>query len=782
MRHRQLAASAIAGSATLLVMRAVASAMPAYNIYPIPAGNGTNALFAQSISTNGAYVAGMVEPATGYSNGVLYNVASGTSTFENQTTVAYAFAHNAPYEHTGVPAAVTNGGIMFGSSGAGSITETGQPTVWQNGSGADLPSPYLSAGGQVYGANNNNTAVGSVKYGSAGDDVAAVFFYSPTNPSSSYGAVLSSVTTTNGGTLGDAFAINDSNVIVGTANDPNNAALTVPFIYNLGDSTASIIPNSSSRYNAGIPFGISNSGLVTGGETVNSGSGGAFLYNSSNNTTIALPMPPNASDASGKSVNDSGEVVGNAGGLYAVPFLYDGTGSYDLGELTVNNTAGAWLLTNSTSAGAYGIADNGDIVGRANYNGALTAFIMVPTGGTIAAPQSLTFNNAGGTGDGMTWDTTQQNWNNGSGATTFSSNNSDNVTFTDTNNGHYTISIPDTVTPGSVTFNNSTGNYIVNGPGGIGGNGRGTGEFDKLGTGTLTLNTVNNWYGPTNIYGGTVILGVPGAIPSGTTLSISGSTNSSAQVIVPSSGAAYAITLGYLSAYGNGSLDLKNNALILQTDSVASVNSMLATGFANGAWNGYASSATSYPPGVSYSGITSSLAGSSNPLMAIGDIVNDNGSGNPLYGSNGTIASTFAGATPTDGEILVKYTYYGDANLDGKIDGSDYSRIDFASTANAAYLVAHPGSTTLPYTGWYNGDFNYDGVINGSDYTLIDNSYNTQGSQILAQVAELTAEVAAVPEPTSAVLLMIGAATVLGKRRRSLPTYLTPGERTGVAR
>ena len=66
--------------------------------------------------------------------------------------------------------------------------------------------------------------------------------------------------------------------------------------------------------------------------------------------------------------------------------------------------------------------------------------------------------------------------------------------------------------------------------------------------------------------------------------------------------------------------------------------------------------------------------------------------------------------------MLVRYTFYGDANLDGHVDGSDYSLID--------------NGALLHLTGWQNGDFNYDGVINGSDYTLIDNAYNTQGTAI----------------------------------------------------
>ena len=120
--------------------------------------------------------------------------------------------------------------------------------------------------------------------------------------------------------------------------------------------------------------------------------------------------------------------------------------------------------------------------------------------------------------------------------------------------------------------------------------------------------------------------------------------------------------------------------------------------------------------------------------------------------------------------------------LDGKVDATDYSRID------NGYLNH--------LTGWYNGDFNYDGVVNGSDYTLIDNAFNMQGAQLSAEVATATDQVSpvtvdfgelpsgltsassvdsslgvedslAVPEPTMLSLLAIGALSLLGRRRRS---------------
>jgi hypothetical protein len=71
--------------------------------------------------------------------------------------------------------------------------------------------------------------------------------------------------------------------------------------------------------------------------------------------------------------------------------------------------------------------------------------------------------------------------------------------------------------------------------------------------------------------------------------------------------------------------------------------------------------------------------------------------------------------------VLVKYTYYGDANLDGQVDGSDYTKIDNGFNNHL--------------TGWINGDFNYDGAVDGSDYTLIDNAFNTQSASIAASIA-----------------------------------------------
>ena len=62
--------------------------------------------------------------------------------------------------------------------------------------------------------------------------------------------------------------------------------------------------------------------------------------------------------------------------------------------------------------------------------------------------------------------------------------------------------------------------------------------------------------------------------------------------------------------------------------------------------------------------------------------------------------------------VLVKYTYGGDANLDGTLNGDDYFQIDSHSNQSGSVF------------GYFNGDFNLDGEINGDDYFIIDSNWN----------------------------------------------------------
>ena len=118
-------------------------------------------------------------------------------------------------------------------------------------------------------------------------------------------------------------------------------------------------------------------------------------------------------------------------------------------------------------------------------------------------------------------------------------------------------------------------------------------------------------------------------------------------------------------------------------------------GYNAGAWNG------TNAAGV----INSSVAATSSIADAVG------------YGLGSEIAPTTIGPfTIAPGDTLVRYTYYGDADLNGVVNFDDYSRTDAGFNARR--------------TGWVNGDFDYNDVINFDDYSLIDLAFNTQGAAL----------------------------------------------------
>ncbi|MBC7782461.1 MAG: hypothetical protein H7144_01370 [Burkholderiales bacterium] len=79
--------------------------------------------------------------------------------------------------------------------------------------------------------------------------------------------------------------------------------------------------------------------------------------------------------------------------------------------------------------------------------------------------------------------------------------------------------------------------------------------------------------------------------------------------------------------------------------------------------------------------------------------------------SGGQISSLSGVPVPLQ-SIVVKYTWRGDTNLDGRVSGSDFALADTGFSAGGL--------------GWFYGDVNYDGVTNGSDYALMDTGFSSQ--------------------------------------------------------
>jgi len=312
-----------------------------------------------------------------------------------------------------------------------------------------------------------------------------------------------------------------------------------------------------------------------------------------------------------------------------------------------------------------------------------------------------------------------------------------------------------------------------------------TGSIGKTGPGTLAIGGAQ-YYGSAaamTVAGGTVrfnsdagpggldnlavsVTSPGAAVAFGATQHLANLTVSAgtAQVL---SGAPHVVATRGLSIDASDSrLDLAEGGLILSytgSSPMTQVSDWVRTGLNRtaGYWDGF--------------GITSSTAAGAT-LTAVGVIDNTD----PSVGGK----TTFMGQTVPDAtSILARYTWWGDANLDGVVNSNDYDRID------TNWLLYGNGQGTPPGGfRWSVGDFNYDGLINSNDYDLIDRAWLLQGSPLMTADGPYgfvlpTAEVdfavgppatlGVVPEPATIALLAAGALAVVGRRRRR-PAASTP--------
>jgi hypothetical protein len=199
-----------------------------------------------------------------------------------------------------------------------------------------------------------------------------------------------------------------------------------------------------------------------------------------------------------------------------------------------------------------------------------------------------------------------------------------------------------------------------------------------------------------------------------------------------------------------GKFDVKDDRLIITAQPVGTFNgtaysgvtAMIAGAYAFGAWSG--------------NGLTTTMPDAQAGLTTLA-----------VASADQLGIDTFGGMSVAPSNVLVMYTYAGDANLDGTIDGGDYGIID--------NFIQVPSAS-----GYANGDFNYDGAIDGGDYGIIDNNIQAQGPPFppsasfgssgisgVSGVAGTTGitGVTAVPEPSACGSAFLAAATLLGRCR-----------------
>jgi hypothetical protein len=179
---------------------------------------------------------------------------------------------------------------------------------------------------------------------------------------------------------------------------------------------------------------------------------------------------------------------------------------------------------------------------------------------------------------------------------------------------------------------------------------------------------------------------------------------------------------------GTAKLDITNNSMIIPytTSPLTSIKAQIISGYAGGSWTG---------AGID----SSSAAADPNHSTGIG------------YADNNALLkyTTFAGQTVAAKSLLLRYTYYGDANLDGTVNALDFNE-----------LATNFGKAGV----WTGGDFNYSGTVDSNDFSLLAANYGkTMPSMAPASAAALGS---IVPEPTTLLLCGGIGVTLFGRRRQ----------------
>ena len=173
-------------------------------------------------------------------------------------------------------------------------------------------------------------------------------------------------------------------------------------------------------------------------------------------------------------------------------------------------------------------------------------------------------------------------------------------------------------------------------------------------------------------------------------------------------------------------LDVTNNAFVVDytgSSPVVEIRNDIVQGYNGGTWDGL--------------GIMSSLGNASQ--FGVGYVEASQLTSVPAI--FGTVDST---------AVLFRLTRYGDTNLDGVVNLSDFNAL--ASNFGQAGRI------------WTQGDFNYDGNVNLSDFNLLAGNFGLSAAGPEVTPQDWANLAAAVPEP-SATLLAAAACTMLRRRR-----------------
>ena len=278
-------------------------------------------------------------------------------------------------------------------------------------------------------------------------------------------------------------------------------------------------------------------------------------------------------------------------------------------------------------------------------------------------------------------------------------------TLTVSNGGHANLAFLESF--GTVTLTGGTGSF-----------GTVTGQFGSYGSGRINVANGGSFTAQSikqsvlNITGG----GRATVRPDGTDIGLSAVQN---------------LALGGSPGAWQGTLDLTNNDLVIDYDPptpLLNVLDQIRTAYNGGAWNG--------------AGITSSSANANTFGLGYAE-------SSSVFT---TFPATFSGLPVDDTAVLIKFTRYGDANLDGQVNLSDFNA-----------LAANFGQSNRF---WRQGDFNYDGTVNLQDFNRLAANFGLSAAGPEVTPADWSALASAVPEPAALVALCAPLALAVGRARR----------------
>lgn len=182
-----------------------------------------------------------------------------------------------------------------------------------------------------------------------------------------------------------------------------------------------------------------------------------------------------------------------------------------------------------------------------------------------------------------------------------------------------------------------------------------------------------------------------------------------------------------ISITGGAHLDLTNNDMILLSTPEITVRPLVASWWNSGMRDG--------------KGIGTS-ASTLNSLTTLAVVGNADSAGGMRF-------ATYDGITLNPNSLIVKYTYLGDCNIDGKVNADDLN-----------LLIAGIRNNKV---GWWNGDNNYDGKVDGDDMANLLRALRQQGASL--GDGSGTPAGGAVPEPAALSLLALPAISLIRRRR-----------------